>query len=114
MKILLTPFFGNQRSTFSLIIWNSFKTSLSLHLFILPSVFSHESSTFVSICINRKEIPKAYIFEDDLLNFRKEEVKVNIEDDQVLQIIGERHVGKEDKDDFSYQVEHIGGKFAME
>ncbi|KFK23624.1 hypothetical protein AALP_AAs63430U000100 [Arabis alpina] len=44
---------------------------------------------------------------------KKEEVKVEIEDDTVLKISGERHVEKEDKkDDTWHRVERSSGKFS--
>ncbi|KAI5386626.1 hypothetical protein KIW84_072960 [Lathyrus oleraceus] len=41
----------------------------------------------------------------------KEEVKVEVEDDRVLQISGERSVEKEDKNDEWHRVERSSGKF---
>ncbi|KAJ9175157.1 hypothetical protein P3X46_013736 [Hevea brasiliensis] len=99
----LTPLFGNRRNNifdpFSLDIWNPFKD------FPFPSsassslLFPHENSTFVSTRIDWKETPEAHVFKADLPSLRKEEVKVEIEDDRVLQISEERHVEKEDKND---------------
>ncbi|XP_021278650.1 class I heat shock protein-like [Herrania umbratica] len=43
--------------------------------------------------------------------FKKEEVKVEIEDDRLLQIRGERIVEKEDKNDTWHRVERSRGKF---
>ncbi|KAF4349447.1 hypothetical protein G4B88_026227 [Cannabis sativa] len=42
---------------------------------------------------------------------KKEEVKVEVEDDRVLHISGERNVEKEDKNDTWHRVERSSGKF---
>ena len=42
---------------------------------------------------------------------QKEELKVEVEDDRVLQISGERNVEKEDKNDTWHRVERSSGKF---
>jgi HSP20 family protein len=51
------------------------------------------------------------VFKADLPGLKKEEVKVEIEDDRVLQIRGERSVEKEDKNDQWHRVERSSGKF---
>ena len=44
---------------------------------------------------------------------KKEEVKVEIEDDRVLQISGERNIEKEDKNDQWHRVERSSAKFIL-
>jgi HSP20 family protein len=51
------------------------------------------------------------VFKADLPGLKKEEVKVEIEDDRVLQISGEKSVEKEDKNDQWHRVERSSGKF---
>ncbi|KAJ4835939.1 hypothetical protein Tsubulata_046975 [Turnera subulata] len=111
---LIPSFFGNRRSNvfdpFSLDVWDPFKD------FPFPSpssspLVSRDSSAFVNTRIDWKETPEAHVFKADLPGLKKEEVKVEIEDDRVLQISGERSVEKEDKNDTWHRVERSSGKF---
>jgi len=69
------------------------------------------NSAFLSTRVDWKETPEAHVFKADLRGLKKEEVKVEIEDDRVLQISGERSVEKEDKNDQWHRVESSSGKF---
>ncbi|KAF7802237.1 17.3 kDa class I heat shock protein-like [Senna tora] len=109
---LIPTFFGGRRSNtfdpFSLDVWDPFKD------FPFPSSLStssQENSAFVNTRVDWKETPEAHVFKADLLGLKKEEVKVEIEDDRVLQISGERNVEKEDKNDKWHRVERSSGKF---
>ncbi|GMJ00798.1 hypothetical protein like AT1G53540 [Hibiscus trionum] len=108
---LIPSFFGNRRSNafdpFSLDVWDPFKDFPSSSL-MTPSP---ETSAFVSTRIDWKETPEAHVFKADVPGLRKEEVKVEVEDDRVLQISGERKVEKEDKKDTWHRVERSSGKF---
>ncbi|KAL2979220.1 hypothetical protein AAZX31_13G160700 [Glycine max] len=73
--------------------------------------FSRENSAFVSTRVDWKETPEAHVFKADIPGLKKEEVKVQIEDDKVLQISGERNVENEDKNDTWHRVERSSGKF---
>jgi len=53
------------------------------------------------------------VFKADLPGMKKEEVKVEIEDDRVLQISGERNIEKEDKNDQWHRVERSSAKFIL-
>ena len=58
--------------------------------------------------IDWKETPEVHVFEADL---PKEEVNVEIEDDRVLQIRGERSSDKKEKNDTWHRVERSSSKF---
>ncbi|XP_050290186.1 class I heat shock protein-like [Quercus robur] len=98
---IIPSFFGGQRSSFP------FASSLSASF---PE-FSRENSAIVNTKIDWKETPEAHVFKADLPGLKKEEVKVEIEDDRVLQISGERNVEKEEKNDKWHRVERSSGKF---
>ena len=109
---LIPSFFGGRRSNifdpFSLDLWDPLKD------FPVPSTLSAlsgDNSAFVSTRIDWKETPEAHVFKADLPGLKKEEVKVEIEDDRFLQISGERNVEKEDKNDTWHRVERSSGKF---
>ncbi|GMN30778.1 hypothetical protein TIFTF001_050691 [Ficus carica] len=109
---LIPSFFGGRRSgnvfdPFSLDVWDPFK-DFAVHF---PSEFSRENSVFVNTRIDWKETPEAHEFKADLPGLKKEEVKVEVEDDRVLQISGERKVEKEDKNDKWHRVERSSGRF---
>ncbi|TKY59228.1 18.5 kDa class I heat shock protein [Spatholobus suberectus] len=113
---LIPNFFGGRRTNvfdpFSLDVWDPLKdfpfpNSLSASF---PE-FSRENSAFVSTRVDWKETPEAHVFKADIPGLKKEEVKVQIEDDRVLQISGERNVEKEDKNDTWHRVERSSGKF---
>ena len=100
---LIPSFFGGRGriDPFSLDVWDPFKD--------LP--FPNSNSAFASTRVDWKETPEAHVFKADLPGLKKEEVKVEIEDDRVLEISGERSVEKEDKNDQWHRVERSNGKF---
>ncbi|WVZ24875.1 hypothetical protein V8G54_003419 [Vigna mungo] len=113
---LIPSLFGGRRSNvfdpFSLDVWDPFKN------FPFPNSLSssfpesaRENSAFVSTRVDWKETPEAHVFKADIPGLKKEEVKVEIEDDKVLQISGERNFEKEDKNDTWHRVERSSGKF---
>ncbi|KAG2399355.1 hypothetical protein LR48_Vigan04g144800 [Vigna angularis] len=106
---LIPSLFGGRRSNvfdpFSLDVWDPFKD------FQFPSSLSAENSGFVNTRVDWKETPEAHVLKADIPGLKKEQVKVEIEDDKVLQISGERNVEKEDKNDKWHRVERSSGKF---
>ncbi|TQD95239.1 hypothetical protein C1H46_019161 [Malus baccata] len=98
---------------FSLNLWDPFKdfpfpSSSSLSAF--PE-FSRENSAFMNTRVDWKETPEAHMFKADIPGLKKDEVKVEVEDNRVLQISGEKNVEKEDKNDKWHRVERSSGEF---
>ncbi|XP_044504817.1 18.5 kDa class I heat shock protein-like [Mangifera indica] len=108
---LIPSLFGNQRNNvfdpFSLDVWDPCKD-----FSLISTRFPRETSAFVNTRIDWMETPEAHVFKADLPGLKKEEVKVEIEDNSVLQISGERNVEKEDKNDTWHRVERSSGKFS--
>ncbi|XP_057477054.1 17.5 kDa class I heat shock protein-like [Actinidia eriantha] len=70
-----------------------------------------EAAAFAGATIDWKETPTAHVFKADLPGVRKEEVKVEVEDDRVLQISGERSREQEEHGDTWHRVERSSGRF---
>ena len=111
---LIPSFFSGRRSNvfdpFSLDVWDPLK-DFPFSNSSLSASFPRENPAFVSTRVDWKETPEAHVFKADLPGLKKEEVKVEVEDDRVLQISGERSVEKEDKNDEWHRVERSSGKF---
>ncbi|KAK7849204.1 18.1 kda class i heat shock protein [Quercus suber] len=88
-----------------------FGTHLRISRSHLNLSFAKETSALVDTRVDWKETPEAHVFKADLPGLNKEEVKVEVEDDRVLQISGERKVEKEEKKDTWHRVERSSGKF---
>ncbi|XP_062102642.1 17.5 kDa class I heat shock protein-like [Humulus lupulus] len=101
---MIPSLFGGRRSSifdpFSLDVWDPFK-----------DLTSTETSAMANARIDWKETPEAHVFKADVPGLKKEEVKVEVEEDRVLQISGERNVEKEDKNETWHRVERSSGKF---
>ncbi|KAF8051183.1 hypothetical protein N665_1786s0010 [Sinapis alba] len=105
---MIPSFFGNNRRNsffdpFSLDVWDPLKEFSSLS--------RENNSAIVNARVDWRETPEAHVFKADLPGLKKEEVKVEIEEDSVLKISGERHVEKEDKNDTWHRVERSSGQF---
>ncbi|KAK4483970.1 hypothetical protein RD792_011181 [Penstemon davidsonii] len=62
--------------------------------------------------VDWRETDKAHIFRVDLPGVTKENLKVQVEDNNILQISGERVVEKEDDNDKWHRVERRRGSFS--
>ncbi|XP_020220659.1 17.3 kDa class I heat shock protein-like [Cajanus cajan] len=107
---LIPSVFGGRRSNVfdpfsSLEVWDPFKD------FTFPSSLSAENSAFVNTRVDWKETPEAHVFKADIPGLKKEQVKVEIEDGNILQISGERNIEKEDNNEKWHRVERSTGKF---
>ncbi|KAL2551471.1 17.6 kDa class I heat shock protein 3 [Forsythia ovata] len=107
----LIPSVFGQRSNifdlFSLDLWEPFKDWLSS----AHSELSNETSQFAATRIDWKETPKGHVFKADLPGLKKEEVKVEVEEGNILQINGERSRDKEEKNDTWHRIERSSDKF---
>ncbi|KAK4342820.1 hypothetical protein RND71_038636 [Anisodus tanguticus] len=68
--------------------------------------FHHAPATMAQI--EYKETPEAHIFRCNLYGYKKEDVKVQVEDDKILKITGEKRMKKEDN---WHHYERSSGKF---
>ncbi|KAF7065951.1 hypothetical protein CFC21_072015 [Triticum aestivum] len=83
---------------------------------IVPAMISgnnnnDETAAFANARVDWKETPEAHVFKADLPGVKKEEVKVEVEDGNVLVVSGERTKEEEDKNDKWHRVERSSGKF---
>ncbi|KAL6123630.1 hypothetical protein ACLB2K_076149 [Fragaria x ananassa] len=104
--------FGNGRRSnvfdpFSLDVWDPFQGFGPL----MNSSTAGDTSAFAQTRIDWKETPEAHVFKADLPGLKKEEVKVELEEGNVLQISGERSKEQEEKNDKWHRVERSSGKF---
>ncbi|CAF1708815.1 17.6 kDa class I heat shock protein 3 [Brassica napus] len=110
---LIPSFFGGRRTNvfdpFSLDLYDPFEG------FSTPSGMTNTTSKDVAAFTNAKvdwrETPEAHVFKADLPGLKKEEVKVEVEDGNILQISGERSSENEEKNDKWHRVERSSGKF---
>ncbi|EYU35312.1 hypothetical protein ABFS82_06G132900 [Erythranthe guttata] len=107
MSLIPSFFGGNGRRSnvfdpFSLDIWDPFQG--------FPFSTAGETTAVANARIDWKETPEAHLFKVDVPGLKKEEVKVEVEDGNILQISGERNKEKEEKND-KHRVERSSGKF---
>ncbi|XP_022873348.1 17.3 kDa class I heat shock protein-like [Olea europaea var. sylvestris] len=85
-----------------------FNSALSTQI---RSDLSNETSQFAATRIDWKETPEGHVFKADLPGLKKEEVKVEVEEGNILQISGERSREKEEKNDTWHRMERSSGRF---
>ncbi|KAL6649648.1 hypothetical protein ACP70R_013872 [Stipagrostis hirtigluma subsp. patula] len=106
---------GNVFDPFSLDLWDPFQGfpfgSGSGSLFPSFPRTDSETAAFAGARFDWKETPEAHVFKADVPGLKKEEVKVEVEDGNVLQISGERNKEQEEKTDTWHRVERSSGKF---
>ncbi|XP_047053393.1 16.9 kDa class I heat shock protein 1-like [Lolium rigidum] len=78
---------------------------------IVHAMSDSDTTAFANARMDWKETPEAHVFKADLPGVKKEEVKVEVEDGNVLVISGERTKEKEDKNEKWHRVERSSGKF---
>ncbi|KAH6769168.1 HSP20-like chaperones superfamily protein [Perilla frutescens var. hirtella] len=100
---LIPSFFGRRSDPLSLDMWDPFRD--------WQVSSGNETSQFAATRIDWKETPEAHVFKADVPGLKKEEVKVEVEEGNVLQISGERSRDKEEKNDTWHRVERSSGKF---
>jgi HSP20 family protein len=105
---LIPSIFGSGRRTN---IFDPFSLDLDQWYPFQDNSSTNNTAAFANALIDWKETPEAHIFKADLPGVKKEEVKVEIEEDRVLKISGERKVEKEDKNDTWHRVERSQGSF---
>nr|GMD19908.1 17.5 kDa class I heat shock protein [Ipomoea batatas] len=109
---LIRRLFGGRRNDavstdpVSLDIWDPFREFSSF-----PISASGEAAAIVNTRLDWKETPEAHVFTAEVPGVKKEEVKIEIEDDRILQICGQRKVEKEEKNDRWHRMERSSGKF---
>ncbi|KAL4610717.1 hypothetical protein ACB092_08G071100 [Castanea dentata] len=113
---LIPSFFGSCRQSnildpFLLEIWDPLMACLEDFSFSSEPQFARETFALANTRMDWKETPEAHVFKADLPRLNKEEVTVEVEDNRVLQISGERRVEKEEKKDTWHRVERSSGKF---
>ncbi|XP_006651242.2 17.4 kDa class I heat shock protein-like [Oryza brachyantha] len=105
---------SNVFDPFSLDLWDPFHGfpfgSSGSGSGLLPRPNS-DTAAFAGARIDWKETPEAHVFKADVPGLKEEEVKVEVEDGNVLQISGERSKEHEEKTDKWHRVERSSGKF---
>ncbi|KAL6888595.1 hypothetical protein ACP4OV_009621 [Aristida adscensionis] len=89
-------------------ILEPFMDAISLTAFAAPAL---GLPPFATASMDWKETPAAHVFMADLPGVRREEVKVEVEEEKVLKISGQRQRAAEDKGDRWHRVERSNERF---
>ncbi|KAL6847861.1 hypothetical protein ACP4OV_021989 [Aristida adscensionis] len=104
---------SNVFDPFSLDLWDPFDNVFRSSIVPSPAAAGTDAETaaLANARIDWRETPEAHVFKADIPGVRKEEVKVEVEDGNVLVISGQRAREKEDKGDTWHRVERSSGQF---
>ncbi|EOA14136.1 hypothetical protein CARUB_v10027281mg [Capsella rubella] len=112
---LIPSILGGRRSNvfdpFSQDVWDPFEGLFTPSSALANAAPARDVAAFTNARVDWKETPEAHVFKADLPGLKKEEVKVEVEDKNVLQISGERSKENEEKNDTWHRVERASGKF---
>ncbi|KFK27510.1 hypothetical protein AALP_AA8G392600 [Arabis alpina] len=114
---LIPSIFGGRRSNvfdpFSQDLWDPFEGFFTPTSALANANAStaRDVAAFTNTRVDWKETPEAHVFKADLPGLKKEEVKVEVEDKNILQISGERSKENEEKNDKWHRLERASGKF---
>ncbi|CAH8280262.1 unnamed protein product [Arabidopsis lyrata] len=112
---LIPSIFGGRRSNvfdpFSQDVWDPFEGFFTPSSALANASTARDVAAFTNARVDWKETPEAHVFKADLPGLKKEEVKVEVEDKNVLLISGERSKENEEKNDKWHRVERASGKF---
>ncbi|XP_010443747.1 PREDICTED: 18.1 kDa class I heat shock protein [Camelina sativa] len=112
---LIPSIFGGRRTNvfdpFSQDLWDPFEGLFTPSSTLANAASARDVAAFTNARVDWKETPEAHVFKADLPGLKKEEVKVEVEDKNVLQISGERSKENEEKNDTWHRVERASGKF---
>ncbi|KAG7538584.1 HSP20-like chaperone [Arabidopsis suecica] len=112
---LIPTIFGGRRSNvfdpFSQDVWDPFEGFFTPSSALANASTARDVAAFTNARVDWKETSEAHVFKADLPGLKKEEVKVEVEDKNVLQISGERSKENEEKNDKWHRVERASGKF---
>ncbi|GAV77163.1 HSP20 domain-containing protein [Cephalotus follicularis] len=107
MSLILSLFSNRRGDFFYPFTWDPFSDTPFSSPSSLSSLFPQETSSFINIRVDWKEIPEAHVFKADLPGLKKEEGKIEVEDDRVLQINEERKVEEEKSDTWHKLPENV-------
>ncbi|KAJ9185289.1 hypothetical protein P3X46_004942 [Hevea brasiliensis] len=114
MSIISSKFYGSY-DPLSFDVWDPYHdfhcggTTLAPH----PVASSHGATPFSNAKVEWKENPEALVVRADLPGLKKDEVKVELEEGDLLCISGERNIEKEERVDNWYHVERSRGRFVQ-